>query len=127
MKKIILFMMLFACTEVEHPVLSVIHRHRDDLRWSEDLYDLAYLHAHYMDSVSYGHVWEDGTTLRDRAEMVGVSGNLAENIARGQSRLEDVMASWMSSPCHRANIMNRNYKYVAIAEIDRNWVMVLSN
>lgn len=39
----------------------------------------------------------------------------AENIAMGQHNEKDVMASWMSSPKHRANILNRHFNSIGAA------------
>ena len=33
-----------------------------------------------------------------------------ENIAAGYPTAEEVVAAWMSSPGHRANILNANYR-----------------
>ncbi|MGY2003869.1 CAP domain-containing protein [Blastococcus sp. SYSU DS1024] len=53
----------------------------------------------------FDHVDPDGLDPFDRAARAGVSAR-AENIARGQSDPAAVMASWMTSPGHRANILN---------------------
>lgn len=37
-----------------------------------------------------------------------------ENIAAGQTSCEIVMQQWMDSPGHRANILNKKYKYIGI-------------
>ena len=37
-----------------------------------------------------------------------------ENIAAGQTSCEMVMQQWMDSPGHRANILNKNYKYIGV-------------
>ena len=39
---------------------------------------------------------------------------VGENIAAGQTSCEMVMQQWMNSPGHRANILNKNYKYIGI-------------
>jgi len=38
-----------------------------------------------------------------------------ENIAAGQNSCEMVMQQWMDSPGHRANILNKKYKYIGVA------------
>lgn len=35
-----------------------------------------------------------------------------ENIAMGQQSEKEVVKSWMNSPGHRANILNRNYTHI---------------
>ena len=41
--------------------------------------------------------------------------NVAENIARGQRDSREAVADWMSSPGHRANILNGRYRRVGAA------------
>lgn len=43
---------------------------------------------------------------------LGVAG---ENVAFGSSSGRDVVQAWMHSPGHRANILNRGYRLVAVA------------
>lgn len=40
---------------------------------------------------------------------------VAENIAMGQTNSREAMQSWMSSPGHRANILNRGYRRIGVA------------
>ena len=53
----------------------------------------------------FDHVNLDGLDPFDRAERAGLTAR-AENIARGQQDAAGVMESWMTSPGHRANILN---------------------
>lgn len=52
-----------------------------------------------------------------------------ENIAEGQKSPREVFAAWMSSPGHRANILNKNYRDLGVAEVGGSkgplWVMEL--
>lgn len=41
--------------------------------------------------------------------------NVAENIAMGQSTVDEAMRSWMNSPGHRANILNPRYTRIGVA------------
>ena len=43
---------------------------------------------------------------------------LAENIAMGYSSPEQVMSGWMSSPGHRANILNGSYTHIGVGVCD---------
>lgn len=54
--------------------------------------------------------------LRDRAGSVGYQDwtAIGENIAGGQPTAEDVVAGWMSSPGHRANILSENYTEIGV-------------
>lgn len=40
---------------------------------------------------------------------------VAENIAWGQSSAAEVVRDWMSSPGHRANILNRSHRLIGVA------------
>ncbi len=40
---------------------------------------------------------------------------VAENIAMGQRSSREAVQSWMSSPGHRANILNRSYQRIGVA------------
>ncbi len=40
-----------------------------------------------------------------------------ENIARGYRTPKEVMKGWMSSPGHRANILNRKYTHIGVGHV----------
>ncbi|WP_241968416.1 CAP domain-containing protein [Streptomyces sp. ICBB 8177] len=62
----------------------------------------------------FDHTDPDGKSPWDRAKTLGI-GNLAgENIARGQADAQAVMAAWMQSPGHRANILSCDYHSIGI-------------
>ncbi|WP_052476000.1 CAP domain-containing protein [Cohnella kolymensis] len=53
----------------------------------------------------------------------GITYNYAgENIARGQKTPQAVVTAWMNSPGHRANIMNKHYKYIGMSYYKGGWV-----
>jgi uncharacterized protein YkwD len=55
----------------------------------------------------YDHNSPEGTTVLERSQTAGYLPNMAaENIARGQYAIEEVMDGWMSSPLHRENILS---------------------
>lgn len=62
----------------------------------------------------FGHTDPDGRTPWDRADAAGIAGLGAENIARGQADAQAVMAAWMNSDGHRANILNCDYKTLGV-------------
>lgn len=77
------------------------------VRADEALDDLALAHSADMAARGYfDHTTPDGLSPWDRADAAGVSGLAAENIARGQPDAASVVAAWMDSPGHRANILN---------------------
>lgn len=64
---------------------------------------------HYFD-----HVTPDGREPGDRAEAAGFTEPVGENIAVGYSSAAEVMAGWMASSGHRANILNCSYTAIGI-------------
>jgi uncharacterized protein YkwD len=55
----------------------------------------------------FSHTGSDGSTMVSRVVATGYSYSLlAENVAAGPAAAESVVASWMNSPGHRANILN---------------------
>ena len=90
------------------------------LQWAPDLYRMARTHSANMGQQRFfSHESPDGLHPRDRARAVGIRHFrvLAENIAYNQS-FEDPAASaveqWMSSPGHRANILDAEFAQSAI-------------
>jgi uncharacterized protein YkwD len=54
-------------------------------------------------------------SLVARVEAVGYDfTRVAENIAKGQNQVEQVVAGWMASPKHRANILSGDYRELGI-------------
>jgi uncharacterized protein YkwD len=87
------------------------------------LQDVAQMHA--IDMVSQGyfdHTSPDGVTFADRIRSsgypVGVSG---ENIGLTTGQPISVVASWMGSPQHRANILDGRFIAVGIALAQGTW------
>jgi uncharacterized protein YkwD len=80
--------------------------------------------AHSDDMVArnyFSHTGPDGTTLLSRLAVVGYQvvdgGSVAENIGWSTGMLAtpaDIVASWMSSPDHRANILNPSFRMSGI-------------
>ncbi|UNO39721.1 CAP domain-containing protein [Streptomyces sp. MST-110588] len=62
----------------------------------------------------FSHTDPDGRSPWDRARAAGVENLGGENIARGQADARAVMETWMNSPGHRANILNRDYKTLGV-------------
>jgi uncharacterized protein YkwD len=95
----------------EGQVLSLVNQERlaaGCLPLAADAQLAAVARAHSADMRDRGffdHVSPDGLDPFDRTDRAGVSA-LAENIARGQPDASTVMASWMDSPGHRANILD---------------------
>lgn len=70
--------------------------------------------ADMRDHRYFDHNTPNGTTPWDRIEAQGYAQPGAENIARGYQSAAAVVAGWMDSPGHRANILNCDLKAVGI-------------
>ena len=63
----------------------------------------------------FSHTSRNGASFATRIRRAGYRYRLAaENIAAGQQSPEEVVASWMSSPAHRANILNCDFKELGV-------------
>lgn len=74
------------------------------------------------DLTRYAELWSETMSKNETLQHSKVQNILkigykycAENIAVGQYNETDVMSSWMSSPKHRANIMNRHFNNIGAA------------
>lgn len=64
----------------------------------------------------FAHISPDGVTPGDQVLAAGYQALLCgENIASGYSSARDVVKAWMSSPSHRANILEPRYREIGIA------------
>ena len=86
------------------------------LRLNPDLEQSAQAHAEDMLARGYfAHQSPSGTTVRERSRKAGYDWRtIGENIAEGQKSVQEVMATWMSSPGHRQNILNPDFKDLGI-------------
>ncbi|WP_261802057.1 CAP domain-containing protein [Streptomyces sp. ISID311] len=109
-----------ARSSAEAQVLSLVNQERGRAGCSPVTADgeLAHLAQQFSDDMAgrgfFGHTDPDGDTPWDRARAADISGLGGENIARGQANAQSVMDSWMSSPGHRANILNCEYKTLGV-------------
>ena len=80
----------------------------------------ARLHSFDMIEQSYfAHEGLDGSTPPDRVARVGSEATgVGENIASGQTSVEQVMAGWMSSAGHCRNIMDARYRALGVGYAD---------
>ncbi|SEK97311.1 Cysteine-rich secretory protein family protein [Roseovarius nanhaiticus] len=86
--------------------------------------------AHAEDMATNGffsHTGSNGSGIGDRARAAGYGFCfIAENIAKGQGSLDQVIEGWMGSTGHRRNILAENAREFAVARGDGAiWVMVL--
>ncbi|GAB9464109.1 Scp-like extracellular protein [Globisporangium polare] len=65
------------------------------------------------------HEGADGSEPWDRMSAEGYNwGTAAENVAAGQTSVDQVMTSWWNSPGHKANILNKDVVDVGFAKVD---------
>jgi uncharacterized protein YkwD len=70
-----------------------------------------------MLNCGYGHT-ACGRDFSSWIKAKGYTGRCsAENIAMGQRSPREVFVSWMNSAGHRANILNRNYRDLGVAQL----------
>lgn len=74
--------------------------------------------AHSADMAAhnyFSHYSRDGRSPFDRMRAAGYRYSLAaENIAAGQTTADVVVAAWMNSPPHRANILNCRLRQIGV-------------
>lgn len=87
------------------------------LSWNEALGAAALAHSLDMSRQRYfSHQGKDGRAVADRAMQAGYRWRrIGENIAAGQESPAEAVASWLSSPGHCANIMNRDFTEMGAA------------
>ncbi|BAZ41251.1 hypothetical protein NIES4101_72130 [Calothrix sp. NIES-4101] len=86
------------------------------LRLNQKLNQSAQNHSEDMARQDYfSHTGANGSSAGDRATSAGYKFScFGENIAAGYITPEEVVQAWMSSPGHRANIMNANYQEMGL-------------
>ncbi len=102
-----------ANTSFEQQVLTLTNAQRaavgcPALTWNATLASVARAHSQEMAAKNYfDHNSPSGTTPAQRLSAAGYTyTQMAENIAAGQAAPADVMASWVNSAGHKANILN---------------------
>ena len=90
------------------------------LRFNATLSQSAAAKASDMFTSQYwAHTSPQGKEPWDFFRSAGYSYKVAgENLARDFSTTPDMMAAWMNSPTHRANIMNSRYEEIGIAVVN---------
>jgi uncharacterized protein YkwD len=70
----------------------------------------------------FSHVGSDGSNSSERIISTGYNCKwYGENIAQGYPSEKEVVAGWLSSPGHCANIMNKNFKEMGVARASDYW------
>jgi len=86
------------------------------LKFESRLATAALRHSEDMALQDYfSHTQANGDTPWDRINATGYQySDAAENVAAGMSTPESVVAGWMNSPGHRANILNPALKEIGV-------------
>lgn len=56
-----------------------------------------------------------GVKLRDRVDAAGYEGAVGENIAGGQTSIQQAIEGWLNSPGHRATLLNDKFVEFGLA------------
>jgi uncharacterized protein YkwD len=93
------------------------------LTWSDQLEKAAFNHSMDMfENKYFSHVGSDGSNSSERIISTGYNCKwYGENIAQGYPSEKEVVAGWLSSPGHCANIMNKNFKEMGVARASDYW------
>lgn len=85
--------------------------------WQAQLTAAAYGHSRDMaDNNYFSHTGSNGSTLSTRVTETGYGWSaLGENIAGGQGSVSEVIAAWMGSDGHCANLMNPRFTEFGLA------------
>jgi uncharacterized protein YkwD len=69
----------------------------------------------------FSHTDSKGRSIGERLPDLGYRNYrmIAENIAGGQKTPDQVVAAWMNSPGHRANILNPRLEEIGVAYVER--------
>lgn len=102
------------------------------LSWNPTLATTAQAYAEDMATRGFfSHDDPEGGAPRDRILKGGYTKpscncswvyGTGENLAHGQDTPEKVMADWLASPGHRANIMSEDFEDIGIGYADEHWV-----
>lgn len=93
------------------------------LSWNELLEKAASGHSNDMFKKNYfNHIEADGSNGGVRLDNVGYSWRAyGENIGWGYTTEQQVVDGWLKSPGHCKNIMDQNFKEMAVARAGNYW------
>ena len=86
------------------------------LAWNAQLTQASLVHSDDMVALNFfSHTGSSGSNTGQRATASGYSWmTVGENIAAGQPDMASVVAAWMASPGHCANIMNSRFRDIGL-------------
>lgn len=87
------------------------------LRWDAPLAQAALRHSDDMQSGNFfSHTGSDGSNAGQRMTAAGYAWQAwGENIAAGQPTVANVVAGWIASPGHCANLMKASFRDIGLA------------
>lgn len=90
------------------------------LAWNAALTQASLVHSDDMVAFNFfGHTGSDGGNAGQRATAAGYAWqSWGENVAAGQRSVAEVMAGWMASPGHCANVMRPGFRDIGLACVD---------
>lgn len=107
--------------EVREQIVAAVNAERRKagvapVKANADLDESAQKHAEDMLARNFfAHESPSGTTVRERARSAGYRWRtIGENIAEGQLSVREVMDTWMRSPGHRRNILDKDFKELGV-------------
>jgi len=105
------------CDSVYYPPTTTV-------MWNDQLEAAAATHATDMDQNNYfSHTGLDGSSAGDRIRRTGYNWTAyGENIAKGYTTEQEVMAAWVASEEHCVNIMNPAFREFGGAKSKLYWV-----
>lgn len=108
-------------SEIAREMLAQVNQKRrqaglSELKLSQELTKVADIKAKDMrDNGYFSHTSPTYGSPFDMMKEFGINYTTAgENIAKGQKSVETVMADWMNSEGHRANILNKNFTHLGV-------------
>jgi uncharacterized protein YkwD len=122
--------------QIVRQLIEAINRVRTDhnappLRHGNSLDQIAEFYAcRLVDGAFFAHDDPfDGSTVGSRASNFGYAYlKIGENLAAGQTSVEQCISDWMASPGHRANLLDRGFTEVGVGlklggELGSYWVV----
>lgn len=87
------------------------------LAWDEQLAEAALAHSRDMATRNYfDHFSPEGTAPGERVQQAGYRWRaVGENLAAGHAAVETVVAGWLQSPPHCANLMSPRFRETGVA------------
>ena len=109
--------------EIELEILRLVNIEREKeglepVKFAYDYYECAKVRAKEISSIlTFSHVRPDGRMWHSIYEDIDVPKywQAGENLALYFQTAEEVVAGWMNSPGHRANILHADYDYLAVS------------